>query len=713
MRPSVLLAASVVALSLAALAAAQPLSPEIPVNTDTSGVQILSSVAVDGAGNFVVAWDTDDAAGGGVAARTFDPAGAPTSGEFSVNTTTAGDQYNSWVAGDRRGDFVVVWTSYGQLNATNTEVYGRRFSGGGPAGPEFRVNTFTDGDQYTIGQAVAMAPSGEFVVVWTSVGQDGDGYGVFGQRFDASGNKLGSEFQVNTHTTGNQGYPVVAMNGSRQFVVAWQSDGQDGDGYGVFARRYDASGAALTGELPVNTHTTDSQHAPTVGIDGAGNFVVVWNSFTQDGSFDGIFGRRFDPAGSPLTAEFPLNTYTNSQQLYPELAMDAEGNFVCTWESFTQGGGPSGFGVIARAFDSSATPVGGEIQVNATTSSGQLPAIAMEQRDNFVISWGKAAGADEDIVARLSAPAAGFADVDVRSVAGTTSNGNGVLEAGETVQVAPRWTDVLAAPLDASGAASNLRGPAGPAYQLDDAAADYGTIGAGATNDCFGATADCYLVTVSGARPAPHWDAAFDETLSTGAVKTWRLHVGESFPDVAVADAFYPFVETLFHNEITGGCSGGNYCPGNPVTRAQMAVFLLKSEHGAGYLPPACAGAFGDVPCPSAFADWIEQLAVEGITGGCGGGNYCPGNPVTRQQMAVFLLKTEHGSTYAPPACIGVFGDVACPSLFADWIERLATEQITGGCQVSPPLYCPTNPNTRAQMAVFLTKTFGFKLYPP
>jgi hypothetical protein len=124
-------------------------------------------------------------------------------------------------------------------------------------------------------------------------------------------------------------------------------------------------------------------------------------------------------------------------------------------------------------------------------------------------------------------------------------------------------------------------------------------------------------------------------------------------------------------------------------------------------VPPACAGVFPDVPCPSTFANWVEQLAAEGITGGCGGGNYCPTSAVTRAQMAVFLLKTEHGSGYTPPACAGVFGDVACPSVFADWIERLYAENVTGGCSSSPLLYCPSSANTRGQMAVFLSKTFG------
>jgi S-layer family protein len=178
------------------------------------------------------------------------------------------------------------------------------------------------------------------------------------------------------------------------------------------------------------------------------------------------------------------------------------------------------------------------------------------------------------------------------------------------------------------------------------------------------------------------------------------------FLDVPPADPFHAFVISVARAGITAGCGGGNYCRNSPVTRAQMAVFLLKAEHGSSYSPPACQSLFSDVPCPSTFANWIEQLAAEGITGGCGAGIYCPNDAVTRQQMAVFLLKTEHGSAYDPPDCASVFSDVACPSLFADWIEQLYAENVTGGCATGPLRYCPTNPNTRGQMAVFLTKTF-------
>jgi len=176
------------------------------------------------------------------------------------------------------------------------------------------------------------------------------------------------------------------------------------------------------------------------------------------------------------------------------------------------------------------------------------------------------------------------------------------------------------------------------------------------------------------------------------------------FLDVPPANQFSTYVTKLVSNGITAGIGGGLYGVNDNTLRQQMAVFLLKGKHGLCYTPPPCSGTFADVPCPSTFANWVEALAAEGITGGCGGGNYCPQNPVRRDQMAVFLLKAEHGSSFAPPACAGTFGDVACPSAFANWIEQLAAENITGGCGGGN--YCPLANNTRGQMAVFITKTF-------
>ncbi len=178
------------------------------------------------------------------------------------------------------------------------------------------------------------------------------------------------------------------------------------------------------------------------------------------------------------------------------------------------------------------------------------------------------------------------------------------------------------------------------------------------------------------------------------------------FTDVPQANIFHDDVETVFRAGITAGCGAGAFCVADAVTRAQMAVFLLKAEHGSSYVPPDCTGIFDDVTCPSQFADWIERLSVEGITAGCGGDNYCPNNPVRRDQMAVFLLKALNGSAHVPPTCTGVFEDVTCPGSFTDWIEELYGEGITGGCSTVPLLYCPGSSNTRGQMAVFLVKTF-------
>jgi IPT/TIG domain/S-layer homology domain len=172
---------------------------------------------------------------------------------------------------------------------------------------------------------------------------------------------------------------------------------------------------------------------------------------------------------------------------------------------------------------------------------------------------------------------------------------------------------------------------------------------------------------------------------------------------------FYFYVTTLVRNAITAGVGGGNYGVAQDTKRQQMAVFLLKSKYGVCYVPPPCTvPAFPDVPCTSGFAPWINELVVQGITSGCGNGLFCPTNPVTRQQMAVFLLKTLEGSSYIPPACsVASFDDVPCSSGFAPWIYELVARTITAGCGGSN--YCPTTNATRGQMAVFITKTFNLQ----
>jgi hypothetical protein len=183
----------------------------------------------------------------------------------------------------------------------------------------------------------------------------------------------------------------------------------------------------------------------------------------------------------------------------------------------------------------------------------------------------------------------------------------------------------------------------------------------------------------------------------------------QTFADVAYGYWAESYIQRLYSAGVTGGCGTSPliYCPGTAVTRDQMAVFLLKGKYGTSYLPPAVGSStgFNDVPTTHWAAAWIKQLAVEGITGGCGAGNYCPGTAVTRDQMAVFLLKSKYGSSHVPPAATGVFSDVPVTHWAAAWIEELAAEGITGGCGTGT--YCPGTAVTRDQMAVFLVRAFS------
>jgi titin len=294
--------------------------------------------------------------------------------------------------------------------------------------------------------------------------------------------------------------------------------------------------------------------------------------------------------------------------------------------------------------------------------------------------------------------------------------GNGVLEPGETVLVAPSWKNSTGGAVTLSGHAGNLTGPAGPSYVMADDSAAYGLVPQGGSAGCAG-TGDCFAMGVHGSRPVSHLDATFDETLGGGSGRTWTLHVGGSFADVPIDSIFYAFVETLFHTGVTVGCGGSSYCPTSPTTREQMAVFVLRAKEGKGYLPRACSAGketFNDVAAASPYCRWIEELARRGVVVGCGGGAYCPAAPVAREQMAVFVLRAESDVAFQPPDCVAGserFNDVPAASPYCPWIEELARRNVVQGC--GGGAYCPATAVTREQMSVFLTKTFGLLLYGP
>jgi hypothetical protein len=193
------------------------------------------------------------------------------------------------------------------------------------------------------------------------------------------------------------------------------------------------------------------------------------------------------------------------------------------------------------------------------------------------------------------------------------------------------------------------------------------------------------------------------------------VYFTNGFMDVPEENFAERFIHALAGAGITYGCDWGMYCPDELMTRRVMSAWILRSAFGADYNPPPATGIiFQDVAPDSLFSNYIEDFFNQGYTSGCSADPplYCPDNPLTRAQMAVFILLGIEGPGYTPPACSGIFADVTCPSPFAPWVEELYNRGITSGCGTDPLRYCPNSETTRAQMAVFLVTGFGFPIAP-
>lgn len=324
------------------------------------------------------------AAVSGVAGFAERAAGQPIGEEFQINTHTAGDQTYPSVAMNSSGRFVVVWHSAGQ-DSSGDGVFGQRFdAAGNKTGPEFRVNTYTENDQRE--PSVSIREDGSFIVVWESRDQDGDGNGIFGQMFDSSGNTVGPEFQVNVWTFSNESAPHVASDRNDNFIIAWQSTLQDGSSDAAMVRKYDPNGNPLTGEIMVNTHTYGFQGATRVACDSLGNFVAAYVSWELDGDNYAAGCRRVASSGGLLGDEILANTYTAGNQDYPDVGVAPNGDFVVVWHSTLQDG--HGNGVYGQRFDAGGKRVGGEFQINSYYRMNQWWAkVAVDRYGGFTVTW--------------------------------------------------------------------------------------------------------------------------------------------------------------------------------------------------------------------------------------------------------------------------------------------------------------------------------------
>ena len=360
-------------------ATGQLLGPEFQINSSTGRWQRGPAVAAGTAGSFVVVWQSNhlDHPSYQVFGQRFNTAGARLGSEFAINNGCCGE--NPTLAVDSAGNFVVAWNTYLGYGS-NEGVFGRRFNSVGiPTGSAFQVNTYTPGAQQY--PAAASTDSGNFVVVWESVGANYSSYDVFGQRFNSAGSKLDSEFRVSPLEGGWS--PKVAANLTGKFLVVW--GGSDGSMGGPVGQRFSSAGAKLGPSFQINSYTTEDQGAPAVTADGSGNFIVVWDSVEQDGSGRGVFGQRFDSTGSRLGSEFRVNSASSGNQYRPAVAADEFGNFLVVWESSVPFPDTN---VFAQRFDSSGSRIGSEFRVNSYTTDRQgYAAVAALGPGNFVVTW--------------------------------------------------------------------------------------------------------------------------------------------------------------------------------------------------------------------------------------------------------------------------------------------------------------------------------------
>ncbi len=394
-RRTVAFLALLIATSIApAVAQLAPIGSEFQANSFTTANQYRGDVATDGSGNFVVVWGSgmfagisQDGESFGVFGQRFASGGAKLGSEFLVNSYTAGPQFEGRVAAAPGGDFLVVWRDGSGLDSgdgSSAGIFGQLFdSSGATVGIQFQVNSYTFTQQ--IQPDVAADGNGAFVAVWASQA-DNSIFGIFGQRFASDGTPIGGEFQINTFTVGRQDTPSVAADASGGFVVTWKSENQDGSGYGVFGQRFASSGAATGTEFQINSFTIDDQQFPEVASAATGAFVVVWSSYLQDGSYNGLFGQRFDSAGMTAGSEFQVNVNTVYSQYLAAVASQPDGGFLVTWSDYLGIG--DGYAIVGRLYDSSGAAVGSPFQVSISQNVyPRQPRAAAAPAGNYVVVW--------------------------------------------------------------------------------------------------------------------------------------------------------------------------------------------------------------------------------------------------------------------------------------------------------------------------------------
>lgn len=333
---------------------------EFRINDFNIGSQDGQSLVMAADGSFAVAWNGQDRLSQTdvISVRRFGPDGTPLADDRRLSETTGASQLLPRLGLTDDDQLVVSWEDANEVSSF--DILSRRADArGGPLGPITPLNVSTTGAQRRVDLAVA--GDGSVVAVWQDAVLDGSDWGVFLRCLDSRG--LGpSEVQVNQFTTGQQSRPRVARANDGRFAIVWQDNrGQSSFVYRrIMARLFDASCQPLGPEVQVNQFDEGIQDQPAIAVDGAGNYVLAWQSFPDDFELQGIYARRLGRDGQFLSDEFRVSQELEAFQDFPSVSVLPGDGSLFVWESAGQD--ESGFGIYARRF---AGPLAAELRIIA------------------------------------------------------------------------------------------------------------------------------------------------------------------------------------------------------------------------------------------------------------------------------------------------------------------------------------------------------------
>lgn len=371
---------------------------EFQFNTYTDKDQASPKLCSLPDGGFVAVWHSEqDGSGYGIYFQVYNSDFSKRDDEVQVNTYTDSYQTLPSISILSDGGFVIVWQSYDQ-DSPGYGIYGQVFNPDfSRKGGEFHVNTYTE--NYQNGPSVSRLTDDGFVIVWTSFRQDGSAYGVFGQAFNSDLNRRGEEFQVNTYTYDSQSGPSLCSLADTGFVVVWNSKSQDGSEFGIYGQAYNLDLSRRGSEFQVNTHTNNNQVTPSIISLTGGGFVIVWSSYGQDSRRYGIYGQVFNSNFSRRGEEFRISSYTDHWQMLPLMGNSIDGGFVVVWQSDSLYG--SYQGVYSQLFNKELNAQGKEFRINSVKGGRHLsPSVCTLPNGEIVYAWERGDEFNADIIGK-------------------------------------------------------------------------------------------------------------------------------------------------------------------------------------------------------------------------------------------------------------------------------------------------------------------------